>query len=71
MGHNHPPTRDYDQPHHQELSFQLKAKLDLLSETARQYAHGTCDLCELQEAAVAYTNALERKAEENIRARKP
>lgn len=64
------PERDYDEPHHQQIGFQLKAKLDILELTAKHYAHGTVNLCELQEAAVAYTHALEAKADENIRARR-
>lgn len=70
MGYNRPPERELNEPHHQELSFQLKAKLDILELTAKHYAHGTVNLCELQEAAVAYAQALERKADENIRARR-
>ena len=62
MGHNRPPEREYDEPHHQELSFTLKAKRDLLGEVARMYAHGTASQQELEEIACEFADALEKKA---------
>lgn len=67
MGYNQRPEREYDEPHHQELSFVLKAKRDLLGEVARMYAHGTATQAELEEAAVDFTTALENKARAKLR----
>ena len=53
-------------PHHTKAAV-LAAKRDLLIVAARQYAHGTADLSDLEEAAVEFTAALEEKAMENLR----
>lgn len=67
MGYNQKPEREWDEPHHQELSFTLKAKRDLLGEVARMYAHGTATQAELEEMACEFTYALENVAQAKLR----
>jgi hypothetical protein len=48
----------------------LAAKRDILHETARQFAFGTASEADLDEAAVAFTAAMEKLAWHNIRGRR-
>ena len=53
-------------PFHTKASA-LAAKRDLLIIAARQYAHGVANLSDLEEAAVAFSDAIADKAEEGMR----